>query len=178
MVPYRFEFQSDCFAAPSFCTSTLKSLRPRRDLRSSSFIACPESSAILSRRGLLPRWTWLLACSLAFPLSAGTIEFLHIREIAIQPAMLLDQFFAYAPDFVEDRIGHGTTCLRNHSCAENVDLDGKRSALALLLTGQIVQSLTADHAASAILHQHNVVADFFANGLLSGIVKPDGQRVS
>src|SRR5262249_26963709 len=61
---------------------------------------------------------------------------------------------------------------------DHLEFDGKRRTLTLLLAGQIVQPLAADHASPAILHEYHIISDFLANGLLRRIIKPDRQRVA
>jgi len=55
-------------------------------------------------RGLPPAGLREFPFSLA--LAMGSVELLNVPEVTVQSPVLLQQFLAHSPDFVENRIGH------------------------------------------------------------------------
>ena len=48
----------------------------------------------------------------------------------------------------------------------------------LLLARKVVQALEPNYATASVFHEYNVISDFFADVFLSGVVKPNGERVA
>src|SRR5262249_7266894 len=64
------------------------------------------------RRSLHSPPTSFLACCSPLPSPASAIQFLDIREVPIEPSILLDGQLAHAPYFIEAGISHDYRFLR------------------------------------------------------------------